>query len=351
MVKYAVAGVGAVKALDSTGNIIFTSKTLTDSGFNASTTLEEIRGGFGNALQAQYAHTSALTVTMKDSLVDLTYLSLQVGGTITTGGSAFADETVTTTVQNQISVTGSPIAYGNYGIIGWYTVQGASNTTPTKITFTGKTATVTNLAVGTTVCVTYIITDSAAKVFEVASTFIPSIVHLVMTIPLLQAGSTSTLSNSSQVGEWDVDIPKFQLNGTIDMSTTSAGVASGDISGKALASGATTCSGTAIYATITQNIYNAGVFDNVKSIAVVDSDVDLIVNGKQTLEVMAIENDGTTFVVDNSLLTFTSAAIATATVTGAGLVNGVAVGNTDIEVVVTGKTALTAYAHVTVKAS
>ena len=66
---------------------------------------------------------------------------------------------------------------------------------------------------------------------------------------------------------------------------------------------------------------------------------------------MAIENDGTTFVVDNSLLTFTSAAIATATVTGAGLVNGVAVGNTDIEVVVTGNTALTAYAHVTVTAS
>lgn len=351
MIKYAVAGVGDVKLLDSTANIITTSKTLTDSGFNATTTLEEIRGGFGNALQAQYAHTSALTITMKDSLVDLNYLALQVGGTITTGGSAFSSETVTTTVQNQIMVTGTPVAYGNYGIVGWYTVQGETNTTPTKITFTGKTATVANLAVGTTVCVTYIITDSAAKVFEVASTFIPSIVHLVMTIPLLQAGATSTLSNSSQVGEWVVDVPKFQLNGTIDMSTTSAGVASGDISGKALASGATTCSGNAIYATITQHIYSSNVFENVKSIAVVDSDVDLVVARTQTLEVMAVENDGSTFVVDNSLLTFTSGATSTATVDATGLVTAKAVGNTDIEVVVTAVPTLTAYAHVTVTAS
>lgn len=349
MLNYAVAGVAPVEGYDASGNMLFTSSTLTDSGFNATTTLEEIRGGFGNALQAQYAHTSLVTVALKDSLVNFNYLALQVGGDITTGGQADGQEEITTTVANQITVTGTPVAYGNFGIVGWYKIKGSSDV-PTKITFTGKVASVANLPSGTTVCVRYIVTDNAASVFAIASTFMPKVIRLVVHMPLIQAGATDTLSSTAKIGEWRVDIPKFQFNGTIDMATTSAGAAKGDISGKALSSGATTCNGDAIYATITQIIYNADQFADVKSIAVVDSDVDLTIAGTQTLEILAVKKDNTTFKIDNSLLTFTSATPATATVSSAGLVTGVAAGNTDVEVVVTGHTALVAYAHVTVTA-
>lgn len=65
--------------------------------------------------------------------------------------------------------------------------------------------------------------------------------------------------------------------------------------------------------------------------------------------VYGIYNDGTVpTVLDNSLLTFTSGTEATATVSTAGVVTGVASGESVIEVVVTDKTTITANAVVTV---
>lgn len=348
MIKYAVAGVGYGRALDSEGNVIFNTTTLTDSGFNATTSLEDIRGGYGNALQGVYAHTSAFTVTMKDALADMNYLALQVGGNIVAGGDVFATETITTTVKNQIAVVGTPVSYGGYGIVGWYTVQG-TNSNPTLITFTNKTANVSGVAVGTTVCVTYVVTSDTARVFEVASTFIPSIVHLIFTLPLITAGQSDSGNNASKVGEWVVDVPKFMFNGAIDMTATSAGVAKGDISGRALASGVTTCTGSSIYATITENLYKANVFDNVVAIGIADGDIDLAVNGTQTLSVYGFYNDGTApSKIPNSYFTFSSGKTATATVTNAGIVTAVATGTSNIEVVATSKPALSTYAVVTV---
>lgn len=41
---YILAGVGEIQLLDGLGNIILTSKTLTDSGITINATAEEIRG-------------------------------------------------------------------------------------------------------------------------------------------------------------------------------------------------------------------------------------------------------------------------------------------------------------------
>lgn len=69
----------------------------------------------------------------------------------------------------------------------------------------------------------------------------------------------------------------------------------------------------------------------------------------QTIKVYAIYSDGTIpSVVDNTLLTFTSGSDSIATVTNKGLVTAASVGTTNIEIVATGKTSLSAYAVVTV---
>lgn len=44
MNKYIPAGVGTIQLLDANKNIILTSKTLIDEGFNTTVTGEEIRG-------------------------------------------------------------------------------------------------------------------------------------------------------------------------------------------------------------------------------------------------------------------------------------------------------------------
>lgn len=347
--KYIMAGVGTAMGYDGVGNLIFKARALTDSGFNISTNSEEIRGGQGAALQGKYYHTTSFGVTLKDAVADLNYFALQVGGIIKSGADVFKTEEVTVTEANKITVQGTPKDFGGYGIIGWYSYPGEDNAT--TITFSGKDATASGVKERDTVCVTYVESSDSARVFEVATAFIPAEIHLVFTMPLLNASAMKKTDTASQVGEYIIDVPRFQFNGSVDMSSTSTSAASVDISGTALQAGSTGCSGKGYYATITENIYDKDAFDNVYAIVVEDSDVDLEGSGaQQTLRVMALYNDGTTpSVVDNSKLTFTSSAQAKATV-GAndGIVKAVADGESVIEIKVTEKPTLIAKAVVTV---
>lgn len=349
--KYIMAGVGNARAFDKAGNFIFNARALTDSGFNISTSKEEIRGGQGAALQGQYFHTTQFGVTLKDAIADLNYFSLQVGGMITQGGDVFKTEQVTVESQGQITVQGTPKDFGGYGIIGWYSHVGKDDYT--KITFSGKTANDSGAKQGEIICVTYVESSDSARAFEVATAFVPSEVHLVFDMPLFNAGAMTDegAGTESQIGVLQVDIPRFQFNGSVDMSTAMASAASVDISGMALQSGSTGCSGKGIYATITEYIYNKGAFDNVSSLAVIDGNVELDGSGSQeTLQVMAIYNDGTSpSIISNSKLTFTSETSGTATV-GAndGIVRAVSNGDSVIEIKVTEKPELVTKAVVTV---
>ena len=346
--KYIMAGVGTAMAFDGTGKQIFKARALTDSGFNISTSKEEIRGGQSAALQGQYFHTTQFGVTLKDAIADLNYFALQVGGEIKAGGDVFRTEQVIAE-EGSITVSGNPKEFGDYGIIGWYSHVG--DDTSNTITFSGKKASAPDVHAGDTICVTYVETSDSARAFEVATAFIPAEVHLVFTMPLFNASAMKKADTASQVGELIVDVPRFQFNGSVDMSTAMASAASVDISGMALQSGTSGCSGKGIYATITEDIYNKDAFDNVYAIAVEDSDVELDGSGaSQTLRIMAFYNDGTTpSLVDNSKLTFTSEEDSYATV-GAndGIVTAVANGESIIEIKVTEKPELVAKAVVTV---
>ena len=96
-------------------------------------------------------------------------------------------------------------------------------------------------------------------------------------------------------------------------------------------------------------LYGKSVFDNVVSLAVADSDIDLTTGETQTIKVYAIYSDGTVpSIVDNSLLTFTSSDDTIALVDTDGVVTAQATGSANIEIVATDHTSLSAYAVVTV---
>ena len=174
--RFVLASVGTVQFFDqSSGDLIVTSKTLVDSGINFSVTAEDIRGGMANALLSQYFHDSAMGLTLTDALFSLEYMALNVGGTIQTGADVLTLEQVTTTEANKITVKETPQKFGNFGVIGWYSLPSEDNWT--KITFDAdtKTANVPDLLQGTTVCVKYTKTDTSAEQFVVSSAFIPII--------------------------------------------------------------------------------------------------------------------------------------------------------------------------------
>lgn len=217
------------------------------------------------------------------------------------------------------------------------------------ITFEDGSATVEGLAVGTTICVKYIKSDAAIEKFVVSAAFIPNQCYALLTLPLFKSGTdTENLTSSSRVGEIQVEIPTFLFDGTQTLSLSSSGVAQASLSGSALATfdGSEGCDGDGYYAILKQIIFNKDEFADVKAIVVEDSDVDILVDGTQTLRVWAMYGAGTApKLLDNSKLTFTSSDDTVAEVSAAGVVTGKAIGNAAIEVKVTTKPALVAYAY------
>ena len=350
--SYLVAGVGTIQLFDpSTNALILTSKTLTEEGINFSSTAEEARGGAGNALLGKYYHDSTFGLTLTDQLFDLQYLALNCGGAIQAGSDVMTNEQVTISVANTITVAQTPVEF-NGQVIGWARKASESDSAYRLITFTGKNATIEGASVGDIYCVKYFYNSSSARKFIVNTAYIPATVHAIATFPLFKAGtSTENYTSSSQIGEIQIDIPNFMLEGAQELSLTSGGISTASLSGSALAtySGNGGCSNGGYYAIITEHIYGKSVWDNVVSLAVYDSDIDLASAETQTIAVYAIYSDGTVpSKIDNSYLTFTSSNDAVATVTSAGVVTATGVGTANIEIVATDNTNLSAYAVVTV---
>lgn len=350
--SYLVAGVGTIQLFDpSTNALILTSKTLTEEGINFSSTAEEARGGAGNALLGKYYHDSTFGLTLTDQLFDLQYLALNCGGSIQASSDVMINEQVTISVANTITVTQTPVEF-NGQVIGWAKQSNKPDSAYRLITFTGKNATIEGASVGDIYCVKYFYNSSSARKFVVNTAYIPAIVYAVATFPMFKAGtSTENYTSSSQVGEIQVVIPNFQLEASQELSLSSGGISTASISGSALAtySGNGGCSDGGYYAIITEHIYGKSVWDNVVSLAVYDSDIDLASAETQTITVYAIYSDGTVpSKIDNSYLTFTSSDNAVATVTSAGVVTATGVGTANIEIVATDNTNLSAYAVVTV---
>lgn len=351
--KYITAGVATVDFYTSGyGDIIGSSKTLTESGLSFGVTEEEIRGGLGNSVIGSYFHDTSLALNMTDALFSLDYLAMNVGGIITNSADVLTMEQVTVS-SGKITVSSTPKKFfTNEEIIGFVKLPSESDDDWRKVVFNGKEAT-TSIENGTVVCVRYCKEDASAREFKVASNFIPDQVSVLLRLPLFKAGTEKSTSytSSSKVGEIQVAIPNFIFSGAQDLSLTASGAATTALSGKALMSftGTEGCDDEGYYGIIKEVIFGAGEFDNVKAIVVENSDIDMAVGDTHTLSVLAIYNGNSApRKLDNSKLTFTSSDATVATVTQDGIVNAVATGVANIEVVVTDKSILSAYAVATV---
>ena len=350
MSNYILAGVGTIEAFTQSSTQptkIFTSKTLQESGISISVTAEDIRGGLSNPLLGRYFHDSILEANITDALFNLQYLALNVGGEVVIGGSSLVTETVTAG-SGTLTVQGTPVAFGTAGTVGWYTPAGQEDWAP--LTFEGKVATAT-VTSGTDYCVRYNANDAGIQEFVVPSAIIPSEVHLVMTYPLFAGGtSPEAISTSSQVGELIVDIPRFQFAGNVELSLTSSGAATSNLSGSALASYTTAnCNDMGTYGTVKQKIYGGNWYDDLTTIAVDGGNFSIANGATKKLKVIGIFKNGTG-VLDNSKLTFTSSASSTASVANTGVVTGAATGSANITITVTEKTSVATMVGVTVTA-
>lgn len=351
MSRQFLAGAATVDMLVG-DQLIATATTLLDSSITVGSTAEEVRGGPGAKLLGKYYHTSTFDINLTDVLFKLEYFAFQTGSAIQQIADVFTSEQVTLGAGGSGTITGTPAVYQSYGTIGWAAKPGSD--AYQKITFTEKAFTVAGAKEGDIYCVKYISTDNAARQITISSSFIPSEVTLVMTANLYRAGGRgeNDVNNSSKIGIVQVLVPRFQFNGSMELSMTSTGVANSPIAGSALDNPSADCSDGGYYAIITEQLSGSSWYDNVFALAIEDSDIELATTtGTATLSVYALPLNGAAFKPPYEDLTFTSAANGTATVTQEGVVTGVVQGSTTVTVSIKNKAGVEAIANITVPAA
>lgn len=318
----------------TTKDLMLTSKTAINGGIEVTTTEVDVKGGMGHKLIGRVFTDGMFNVNASDALFDFNYMKMALGGEVKIGGDMICSpEQVTITKANEITVTGTPVAWdGQY--VGWYTKAGEDFAN--KITFNGKIAVANGLNIGDVVCVRYRTNDATLRQFIVPSTIIPDEVTLIMRAGLFSAG-TKEFTASSKVGDVIIEVPRFIFSGSTTLSFDNTGASTTDLSGSALVNYDSTasCDENGYYAILKEVIPSRKKTDGLKALAVNHNGTSVKVGEKTTLDVIGIYENNRTGRVPNADLTFTSTDPTTASVVASGEVTGVKVGKTDIQIKVT----------------
>lgn len=326
-------------------NIIFTAKTLMDSGITVETSNTEIRGGQGNPLQAVYYHSGAFNITLTDTQFKLPYIALNTGASITAGGDIWTQETVTL-VGTQGTLVGNPTKIEGQALSVWTEYNDNYYTLPV----TGKTFSTAGTAIpeNSTLCIMYMSTQNSAQTITIPANIIPDRIRLYITATLY-----GDVSGKGAIGKVQIEVPVAQLSGSQEISMTADGYSNTPLSAMALAysdSAAVGCTQGQYYAKITEYLNDGNWYDGVTGLAIEGGDFTLDGAGTQNaLRVWAVKGTGS-FLAPNADLTFTSAEQGVARV-GAnnGVVEAVSDGTTLITAKITGKPTIEASCNVTVE--
>ena len=285
--------------------LLFTAKTLTDSSLSISVSNEEIRAGQGAKLIGRYFHTSGLSLELKDALFRMEYIALNMGTDVVIGGDTLTDEEVVGGKSaTLLTVTGNPAEFGELGVIGWYTEAGQDNWKMGE--FTGKQLSATGIIEGKKYCVKYNTVNDASRQVTIPGNIIPSEVHIVLSGDLFLAEEGDN-SAKTKIGYVEIDVPRFQLNGGIDLALTMTGASQTPLSGVAMATtSGTSCSQGGYYAKIKEVQFDSVWYENVVGLAVADSSIDLSATiQSEPIVTYAVRRTGGSQIIPPKNLTYT----------------------------------------------
>lgn len=303
--------VGVAKAMllnIDTGDLIGDGiiDTLDNSSIEFSTSSTEIRGGTRNKLIDIYYHTPTGSVTISNVVFNLGFIAANLGANAPAfGTNVFKTESVTLSgTTGTVSQTPQLLNSDDANAVGWVCYQG----TTSKVNFTGNTFTATGgIPEGATVLVTYYQNDSNAEYIEIPASIIPQRVRVVLTAALSSNKSSDGITGYAQ---WDIGV--LQLSGSQTINMTPDGYATTELTGMMLENNAFGCVaianeiGGGTYAKATVMLNNTNWYDDVVALGIEGGDYTAAANTTQTLAVYAVRSNGSSFLADNSLLTFTA---------------------------------------------
>lgn len=294
--------------------LLFTSKALTDSSISIGITAEEVRGGKGNKLIGRFFHDSTFGLELQDALFNLDYIAKNVGTQITPANGVLYEEQVVAS-GGVLTASGTPADFLGMGTLGWFSKPGEDEWT--RFTFVGNASSDAVVVDGDTYCIKYMNNLDCEQVV-VPSEFVPDEVTVILKGDLYKASKGNDVTTSSVIGHIEVEVPRFQLNGSMDISLNSSGASQIPFAGQALVTTDATagCEGGGYYAIIKQYNENANWYDALIGLAVEGSDsVVVAVNETKTLNVYGVFNNGSSRLIDANRLVYEASA-------GAGTMTG-----------------------------
>lgn len=299
------------------GLLAFTGKCALDSSISVSMEDQEITGGKGNKTLYKYKYGRKLTATIEMADWNLAYIAANTGSTIFAGlGEVFA-------IGECVQLKNGVGTLKHVPIAGKVAVEKADGSI---VEVTPVNSTITVGSEDGSVYVTYQYSTAIKKITIDAETS-PMIGELIM-----NADKHNT--KKGKVGEIEIHIPSFQLNGTFDISLTAEGNATTSMEGDAIAVEGDSCNDGSVYAYISEIPVDVADVTSISDIAATPAKISLAVGEKKSISVIGLKGGlYGTISLEASECTFTSDKAATATVDADGVVTGVATGEAIIEVV------------------
>lgn len=270
MSKYFLAGVANAEIFDGENNLFATAKALTDSSITIGVNSEEVRGGEGAALRGKYFHSSSFGLKMTSAMFEMEYIAANVGAKIVTGGDGLVYKEVKSDDTGKITLPTTAVPLTGNTVYAYASVKGADKfdtyvvSSDNSITVSGSSA---------DYCVKYFENNISARAIKINTNFVPDTLYVVLTASLF-AGDAKA-GSGTKVGSVVIKVPRFQLNGSQEISMTMTGASNTAFEGSALAVEEDGCDGKAYYAEILEILFNARWYDNVRSIQIEDNDVTI----------------------------------------------------------------------------
>ena len=267
MSNYFLGSVGIAEAFyinRGVKKLAFASRTLTEHSINITSTTDELRAGTGSVAFASFTHDPNVEIKLVDVLWNSAYIEAILGSKFRNqdglvGANDFKKETVISmgpNVATQLSSTPLPLPFGTYtpdpGSQLTVTLSFPLGQTETKILInavgTDQWVWYTGIVNGKSIFlpagswnVFYMATDPQARELWVTSDLCPAELYLVITTPLYKGGCNSDTSDTYEVGHVTFEIPRFKVNGNLDLGFNMSSNTSVEISGIALASEMCSC--------------------------------------------------------------------------------------------------------------
>lgn len=253
-----VAEVELFEKVDGALRLFASAHTLTDSAMSFSNSMEEVRGGQGGKLYGRFGHNSGITLQMTDIIVNMNYFKALIGAELNSDGDItdMVDPITVTFTNHQGTIPASspePVEIGNLcgsGVVAWAYKSGCSGEGDIyPLSVNAKNLTGADDMEDGEYCVRYFVKKTSGTLARINAMFKPMELYARVSIPEF-AADASAANADGIVGHLIFNFPRYQFDGSFDLSLSMTANATIALNGTVLAVPAGDCAGKEYYGEI-----------------------------------------------------------------------------------------------------